>query len=215
MIRPAKRHLGRTPISSTPLHIKTRGLALAPEVEERTRKLLRRRLARFGTLIERVDVRFKDINGPRGGVDTVARIHLSVAGRPPVFVQERALDAAGALSRAASSITRAMDRATGKAGLAAPAATRAPAAEPAPRPSAPPASRRGPSPRKRQRRRTGGIVYKLEESATKPSRKSTRKSDNRAKGARPLGRRTRRAKHTPRARASRAQRQRQRSRRGR
>jgi len=113
-LRTRKRDIGRTPISSTPLQIRTSGAALTAAMDERTRRLLRRRLARFETLVERVDVRVKDVNGPRGGVDTVARIHVSVAGRPPVFVEERAADAERALSRAAASVTRAMTSTTGK-----------------------------------------------------------------------------------------------------
>jgi len=80
---PAKRHAGRTPISRTPVRIRTSGVALTAAVEERTLQILRRRLARFGTRIRRVDVRVADVNGPRGGRDTVARIQLSVAGDRP------------------------------------------------------------------------------------------------------------------------------------
>jgi hypothetical protein len=132
-----------------------------------------------------------------------------------VFVEERALDADRALSRAATSVTRAMDRSVGKRGLRTPAPTRKPT-PPARTTKKPAASRREP-PAKNDRRlpRRRGMVYRLEESATKPSRKSTRRSANRLKGASKLSRRTRRAKHTPKARASRAQGQRRRARGGR
>ena len=156
------------------------------------------------------------VRGPRGGRDTVARIHLLVAGRPPVFVEERALAAGPAIALAAAAVVEAMDRATSKHDMTAPAPTHAPEM-PAGRAHA--AVRRGREPQRKQaeppraRPRRRGMVYKLEESATKPSRKSTRKSANRLKGASRLSRRTRRAKHSPRSRASRAQLQRQRSRR--
>ncbi len=52
--------------------------------------------------------------------------------------------------------------------------------------------------------RRAGMGYTLEDSATKPSRKSTRKSANRAKSGSQLARRTRRKVHSPKARASRA-----------
>jgi hypothetical protein len=210
MLPLAKRHRGRTPISRTPLRIKTSGLVLAAPVEERTLEVLRRRLARFGTRIERVDVRFKDINGPRGGRDTVARVHVSVAGRPPVFVEQRAHDAGTALDRAAGSIVRAMDRTVGKRGTPAPAPTHAPS-RPAARRARPGTEARQAAAPERAPRPRRGMVHRLEKSATKPSRKSTRKSANRAKGASRLSRRTRRAKHTPRSRASRAQLQRRRA----
>jgi hypothetical protein len=160
-----KSDVGRTPISRTPFDIRTSGPSLTAAVEERTRTVLRRRLARFEDVVERVAVRFKDINGPRGGVDTVARIHVRVSGRPPVFVEERALDPDRALSRAAAAVTRAMARTTER--------------------------RAGP--------------------ARKAARPSTRKR-TKQRGASTLTRRTRRAKHTPRSRASRAQLQRKRSR---
>ncbi|HEY7375641.1 MAG TPA: hypothetical protein VIF57_26025 [Polyangia bacterium] len=185
---------------------------LAAPVEKRTLAVLRRRLARFGTRIERVDVRFKDINGPRGGRDTVARVHVSVAGRPPVFVEQRAHDVGTALSRATGSVVRAMDRTVGKQGKGtpAPAPTHAPARPAARRARLGTEARQASAP-ERARRPRRGMVYQLEESATKPSRKSTRKSANRAKGASRLSRRTRRAKQTPRSRASRAQLQRRRA----
>ena len=161
-------------------------------------------------------MRFKDVNGPRGGADTVARIQLTVAGRPSVFVEERAHDADQALSRAATSVAPGDGPLRRQAGAAAPAPTR-PARVLPPRPRAaraetrtPPAARQDQAAQRPKQR--GGMVYKLEASATKPSRKSTRKSANRLKTGNKLGRRTKRAKHTPRARASRAQTQRRRAR---
>jgi hypothetical protein len=197
--RPAKRRAGRTPVSETPLHIRVSGLELPPKVAQKTRALLGRRLARFGTSIERADVRFKDINGPaRGGIDTRCRINLTVSGRPAVFVEERALDAERALTQAASSVTRAMTRSIERKGSAVPPPTRTAARKPTRASSSP----------KRQ-----GLVYLQETAtATRPSRKSTRKSPNRQKGGTQLARRTRRRKHTPKARAARAQQQRQRAR---
>ena len=93
---------------------RARGVSMTPEMEKKTRALLGRRLARFAPLVRGIEISVKDINGPRGGVDTAARIRLSVSGRPPVFVEERATDAARALSKAATSVTRAMSRDTDK-----------------------------------------------------------------------------------------------------
>jgi hypothetical protein len=58
--------------------------------------------------------------------------------------------------------------------------------------------------------RLSGMGYALEDSAVKPSRKSTRKSANRAKSGSKLARRQRRKTHAPKARAKRAQTGRQR-----
>jgi hypothetical protein len=207
--RSTKRRAGRTQVSETPLRLHVRGVDVSPEFPERARALLGRRLGRFGTHIERAVVRVKNLNGKRGGVDTLCRIELTVAGRRSVFVEERALDADQALARAAASVARAMARSVERVGLRTPAPTRTPA-PPAPIPrstsSAPAAEPR------RERPRRHGMVYVLETSATKPSRKSTRKSANRLKGGSKKMRRTQRKKHSPKARAARAQRQRQRSR---
>jgi sigma 54 modulation/S30EA-like ribosomal protein len=206
----SKRRAGRTPISETPLRIRVSGVDLTPEVKEGTHTLLGRRLARFGPWIERVDVRFKDINGPaRGGPDTRCRINLTVSGRPSVFAEERAHDVDRALFRAASSVSRAMARSVERKGLSAPTLTR-----PAPPPSA--TRSRGDTestPEPRGRRRIRGMVYKFEESATTPSRKSSRKSKSGLKTGNKLARRTQRRKHAPKARAARAQRQRREARR--
>jgi hypothetical protein len=210
----SKRRAGRTHITETPLRIRVSGVDLTPENKDATYKLLGRRLARFGPFIERVDVRFKDVNGPaRGGPDTRCRINLTVSGRPSVFAEERAHDADRALFRAASSVSRAMARSVERKGLSAPSLTR-----PAPSPPSSPAVTRGngestPAPRRRRPRRIRGMIYKLEESATTPSRKSSRKSKNRLKSGNKLTQRTRRRKHSPKARAARAQRQRRHSRR--
>jgi hypothetical protein len=213
--RALKRRAGRTPVSETPLRIRVAGLELTPEIEERTRALLGRRLVRFGPLIERANVRFKDINGPaRGGPDTRCRIHLTVSGRPTVFVEELALDADRALSLAAASVTRALTRSVERRGIPTPRPSRPAQEAPAPSPSIQRRKRAAPAADERRPRRRG-MVYVQEGSAGRPSRKSTRKSANRMKGGSKLSRRTQRRKHAPKARAARARRQRQRSRIGR
>jgi hypothetical protein len=204
----AKRKTGRTSIAETPLRIRVSGVDLTPEVKEGTHALLGRRLARFGPWIERVDVRFKDINGPaRGGADTRCRINLTVSGRPSVFAEERAHDADRALFRAASSVSRAMARSVERKGLSAPSLTR-----PAPPRAATRSRGNGESePEPRGKRRIRGMVYTLEESATTPSRRSSRKNKSGLPSGNKLARRTRGRKHSPKARAARAQRQRRRA----
>jgi len=106
------------------------------------------------------------------------------------------------LSRAAMSVSRAMARSMERRGrsVAVPPPTKRAALRPPPAP--PPLKKktrsRGqraatPEPR-RQRRGRGGVVFVLEDYATKPSRKSTRKSANRLKAGNKLGRSTRRLK---------------------
>jgi hypothetical protein len=230
------------------------GVHLQQGFRKDARLLLGRRLGRFATHIERATVRFEDINGPRGGIDTVCRIQLTVSGRPPVLVQRKAVDPKAALRRSATAATRAMDRSVGRAGLSTPPPARAARAASSsgrlPRRSTrwpeggsligrrvgrsrrnlvraasrPEKQRRdflidtaapgisethrkagaGSSAARNTKLRAAGMGYTLEDSAGKPSRKSTRKSANRAKGGSKLARRQKRRLRAPKARATRA-----------
>ncbi len=122
--RAHKAQAGRTRVSETPLKIRVSDVDLPAGFGPQARKLLGRRLGRFATHIERAIVRFEDINGPRGGVDTVCRIKLTVSHRPTVLVERTAVDAETALKRAASAAAQAMDRSVARAGMSAPAPTR-------------------------------------------------------------------------------------------
>jgi hypothetical protein len=211
------------------------GVDLPDEFGPRARALLGKRLGRFATHIERATVRFKDINGPRGGVDTLCRIKLTVSHRPTVLVEKRALDAEAALKMSVVAAAQAMDRSIGRSGMRTPAPTKAaPTRQPEPdapartvRSAAPEPEAASPRRTRSGRRRPRAAVgrgpegrgkkrasvrmgYKLENSAGKPSRKSTRKSASRGKSGSKLGRRERRKIRSPKARATRARIQRQR-----
>jgi hypothetical protein len=110
-------------VSETPLQIRLSGVHLPVGFGSKARALLGRRLGRFATHIERATVRFEDVNGPRGGVDTVCRIKLTVSGRPPVLVENTAVDAQTALRRSATAAVQAMDRSIGRAGMRTPPPT--------------------------------------------------------------------------------------------
>jgi hypothetical protein len=262
--RSTKAQAGRTRVAETPLKIRVSDVDLPAGFGPRARKLLGRRLGRFATHIERAMVRFEDINGPRGGVDTVCRNKLTVSRRPSVLVERTAVDPETALKRAATAAAQAIDRSVARAGMSTPAPSRA-----APRAADEPTSRAGVSwpdngslvgrrvgrgrrnvvraasrPEKKRRdvfvdtaaagvsetdRKAGGgssaarntklrrsgMGYTLEDSARKPSRKSTRKSANRAKSGSKLARQQRRKIRAPKARATRAKIQRQRGQPGR
>ena len=233
-----KAQAGRTRVSETPLKIRVSDVDLPDGFGPQARKLLGRRLGRFATHIERAMVRFEDINGPRGGVDTVCRIKLTVSHRPTVLVERTAVDAETALRRAATAAAQAMGRSVARAGMATPAPTRPPAPRRADKPassavnswpddgslvgrrvgrgrrnvvraaSRPEKRRRdvfidtaapgvsetdrkaggGSSAARNTKLRRAGMGYTLEDSARKPSRKSTRKSANRAKSGSKLAR---------------------------
>jgi hypothetical protein len=122
--RAGKRAAGRTHITETPLSIRTHGVKVPPGLRARMKLLLGTRLARFGPRIEHIGVRFEDVNGPRGGVDTVCRLDITVSGRPNVVVQARSHDPAVAMRRAVSSAEKTVSRALSRRGLPVHAPTR-------------------------------------------------------------------------------------------
>jgi hypothetical protein len=77
-------------------------------------QLMEQRLAaalrRFGSRVERLTVRFEDLNGPKGGVDTACRIQLSLSGEPPLVVEGRDQDEARAFRVALPKLVAALDR---------------------------------------------------------------------------------------------------------
>src|SRR5262249_50221007 len=147
------------------------GVPISAKVEERVRRKLVRRIGHAAPLIERGTIRFDDINGPRGGVDTECRIKLVISGRPSVQAQSRGRTAPAAFARAPSKARRALARVRGKHGLAT-GRKRTPGPR-GHRPAASRAPRRG-SPRER-------APMKLETARLAPSRKGVKAKARRAK----------------------------------
>lgn len=190
-----------------PLAVRTSGVEISPAFRRQIATRLDRRLGQVANHVERVTVRFKDQNGPRGGVDTLCRIKVVLSGLPSVLANEKASDPAKAFSLADHRVERAVKRAisrgqarglvpsgTGRAraGRAAPPATKAP-------------KRRPSTAERNYKKRTGRAVAALEDSARpRPSRKSTRGSVNRSKQANKLARREKRRATSPKRRALKA-----------
>lgn len=114
----AKRSAGRTAAPVTPLNIRTTGVDIGEETAAHVGEKLGKRLSKFALHIERVTVRFEDVNGPRGGVDTRCRIKATLSGLPSVVVEEQELDALRAFEAAARGITRALREELAKATVA-------------------------------------------------------------------------------------------------
>ena len=63
---------GRTSAPLVPAAIRVTGVSLEPEHRDYIRKRLGSKLGKYATSIERVSVRVRDVNGPRGGIDLSA-----------------------------------------------------------------------------------------------------------------------------------------------
>jgi hypothetical protein len=96
----------------TPIEIRSHA-KLGDGFVERVRTQLARRIGPV-ELVERAIVRFEDANGPKGGVDTICRIELVVAGRPPLVVSKQATSEPLAFASAVHAIGIALVRATKK-----------------------------------------------------------------------------------------------------
>lgn len=76
---------------------------LTATFETRVRTQLSRRIGPASG-VQRATVRFEDVNGPKGGVDTACRIKLVLKGRPSVLVEKRATSGPLAFAQAVQSV---------------------------------------------------------------------------------------------------------------
>jgi hypothetical protein len=194
--RPDKRIAGRTGVRATPMSIRG-DIGMDDAEKRRIREKLGRALKPMATRIERVSVRFDDINGPRGGIDTLCRARVVLSGHESILVEQRGHNAEHAIRLATPRLRRSLQRSVERAGGKAPEPTLpGPAKRSGTRPptSAAPASRSAP---RTIKTRTHGMTASLEAPSDRPSRKSTRDSSNRSKAAGPKGRATKRRKLSP------------------
>lgn len=108
--RPIKRTASRTAVRLTPANIRVEGVRLDDDDRTYIRRRLGEKLGKYGRRLERVTVRMRDINGPRGGVDIQCRIKLVVSGLPSIVVEHHAERLRPALTRALAGAERAMRR---------------------------------------------------------------------------------------------------------
>lgn len=118
--RPAKRRAGTTESSKVPAHIRDAGAGIDEQDRSYVRRKLGMKLGKFARAIERVSVRIRDVNGPRGGVDKACAIKVVLSGMPSVLVQQQhaSLQAAmdSALRRVESAVRRSVQRRRARAG---------------------------------------------------------------------------------------------------
>ena len=206
--RADRRTAGRTWAASTPLAVRTTGLAVDPELRRRIHGRLGLRLGKFAPRVERLTVRFEDVNGPRGGKDVACRIKAVISGLPSTLVTELASNPAKAFDRAGQRLERVVRDAIGRAResgqldrLPPPPASGEKKVQRDAHASqaSPPAT-----PRNRNRRPRKATLALEGSTLPRPSRKSTRGSANRAKHGNKLARRERRRASSPNARRAQA-----------
>jgi hypothetical protein len=115
--KPSKHAIGRAGVTQTPLHVRTFGATAREGLGAYVREKLGRKLGKFAPSIERVSVRFDDVNGPRGGVDTVSHIKVVLSERPSVVVEAQGTDAWHAFDRASHRTERTVRRSLGRVGM--------------------------------------------------------------------------------------------------
>ena len=97
-----------------PAHIRVLGAKLNNDTRRYMRQKLSRALEKFAQSIERVTVRVKDVNGPRGGIDQLCRIKVVLSKLPSVLVETRhaLLDVAfrSALARTERAVRKSVQR---------------------------------------------------------------------------------------------------------
>jgi hypothetical protein len=231
------------------------------ELDQRTRRWIetrtKRRLGKFAPRIERMTFRFEDVNGPRGGKDSVCRGKVVLRGLPSAIVEKRAHTPRAAFDEVSKQLARSVNEAvrdqerlpkvTVRRTARGVTATRR-IAEAVPPDGALIGRRVGRSRARlalaasRPEKKRGDAIVDtalpgvsasdrkvgahatakrntqleakratatLEDSATgRPSRKSTRRSANRAKSGSKLARKAKRKLHSPQQRARRAKRRR-------
>jgi hypothetical protein len=177
---------GTSDVDQIPISIRS-SISLNPSFEDRIRTQLASRVGHGAGLIERGTVRFEDVNGPKGGVDTICRIKLVVRGRPSVIAEKRDTSVGRAFAQAVHAVGIAFGRKRGKHGLRsarrisarAPQATRSPQVD-----DGDLIGRRvgrGRDALARALERPEKRDRSAEDSPTQPSHKSTRLSANRSK----------------------------------
>jgi|SRR5690349_23549183 len=91
-------------------NIRVHAVAIDDEDREYIRRRVRTLFRRYGAVAERVTVRVRDVNGPRGGVDMVCRVKVVLKALPSVVVERRTPYLRSALSSALAAAARAVSQ---------------------------------------------------------------------------------------------------------
>jgi hypothetical protein len=106
--RPVRARAGSAPKELTPLAVRTYGTSVDEAKREHVRRRLVRNLGKVATRIQRLTVRFTDINGPRGGVDTECALKVVLSGHRSVVYRMRGHEPRERFDRAVPGLVRAV-----------------------------------------------------------------------------------------------------------
>jgi hypothetical protein len=109
---------GPSSVDTTPLTIRSR-TRLQKQLETKVRASTAKTFARWARLIERITIRFEDVNGPRGGVGHRCSIHAALTGLAPVHVESDAANPAEAFAAVLAAAERAVRRILSRRGRSA------------------------------------------------------------------------------------------------
>lgn len=112
--RARKSSAGATAGRETPLTVLTKDVAISPALRQHVAARLGRALGKFAPHVERVTVRFRDLNGPRGGNDKSCNVKVVLSRLPSVVVEEQAETERVAFDRVAARTERAVRSAIDK-----------------------------------------------------------------------------------------------------
>lgn len=112
-----KRHEGPSEASETRVEVRSLDGAVDEALQAWVHERLGRQLGKYATQIERVEVRFGDENGPKGGIDRACMVHVIVSSLPPIVVEMRAGEDREAFDLAAGRAERALRRSMQKHGF--------------------------------------------------------------------------------------------------
>ncbi len=96
------------------LKIKTRGVKLTRALLDEIERSVRFGLSRFVHAIRHIELTLADVNGPRGGVDKIARLALAGDGFGPILVEHNDREVGRAVNFAVDRATRALVRSLGR-----------------------------------------------------------------------------------------------------
>ncbi|HEX5660353.1 MAG TPA: HPF/RaiA family ribosome-associated protein [Polyangiales bacterium] len=82
-----KRSAGRTDVPETPLEVRSANGEINEDLRSWIYERLSRQLGKYGPQIERIEVRFTDVNGDRGGVGKSCHLHVVLSSLPPVAIE--------------------------------------------------------------------------------------------------------------------------------